>query len=114
MTMTKYKIISNYRNHFYIINEQGEVLETQNGVMTWQPGTWKITGAWYHKGFGHIGYIPLSQLLKTDKLLYKNGKPIYGLTDLDHGSYRMHGNKDIHGIKFIFTEQDEGDFKYFG
>jgi len=104
----EYRIISKYREEI-IINEIGQVLARKpvnRGWITFNKNnydTWVITGAWYHKGFGWVGFISLEKLLSLDRseLLYKNGKPIYGLTDIDHGTARMQGNKDAHGVWLI-------------
>lgn len=45
--MKTYYIKSNYDNHFYRIDEDGNVIETENGKMESQKHPWKITGAWY-------------------------------------------------------------------
>lgn len=100
--MKTYRIYSNYMFNFYRIDEAGNVIETENGTMT---GTnWKITGAWYSKAFGHIGFIPLPELLKIKDFRLKDGRPRYGLTDIDHGTSRLHGNRDVHGIRCIIAE----------
>jgi len=96
-----YYIKSNYENDFYIINEDGEVLETENGKMREPYSNWVIVGGWYSTGYGHTRHISLEELLSVKDFKLKNGKPKYGLIDIDHGTYRMHGNKDVHGIRYI-------------
>lgn len=108
----EYEIVTKYRD-VYVINEKGQVLEYRgNGLNKREASeeslnTWKITGGWYHKGFGHIGFIGLDELfeLAGKDLLYKNGKPIYGTTDIDHGTHRLQSNKDVHGIVGIYKRE---------
>ena len=102
--MKTYYIKLNYANRFCRIDEIGNVLETENGKMEPNRYEWRITGAWYQKPFGHTGYINLKQLLQLDNWLYKNGNPIYGLTDIDHGTSREQGNKNVHGVRYICAE----------
>lgn len=65
---------------------------------------WQLTGAWYNTGFGNTRNIPLSILLENDdNLILTNGKPRFGLVDIDHGTKRLHGNKEYHGIISIST-----------
>lgn len=90
----------------YKTDKDGYVLEYSNGLKKDANSecrkTWQITGAWFNIGFGHIRTITLAQLEKlTTSLRLKNGKPKYGLTDIDHNTYRLHGNKECHGISSI-------------
>lgn len=100
-----YRIYTNYMWNFYRIDEDGNVLETNRGKIS-DDGikTWRITGAWYSGAFGNTYNISLKQLLTADRLLYKNRQPIYGLTDIDHGTSRLHGNKSVHGVRLIVAE----------
>jgi hypothetical protein len=96
----------------YVLDEQGRVLEYSNGLnkrnaTEEQKNTWIITGAWFYKSFGRMGFLSFAELLKlqSDTLVLKNGKPKYGLRDIDHGTSRIHGNKDVHGISYIYTKE---------
>lgn len=106
--MKGYIIRTAYGNT-YKTDMNGYVLEYSNGLKIDRNDesrkTWQITGAWYNVGFGHIHYINLMRLsiVDTDYLRLTNGKPRYGLTDIDHGTKRIHGNKEYHGITAIST-----------
>lgn len=88
-------------------DEHGYVLEYSNGLKKDRNDenrkTWQITGAWFNVGFGHIHYINLMRLsiVETNYLRLTNGKPRYGLTDIDHGTRRVQGNKEYHGVSSI-------------
>ena len=101
----KYRIYTNYGD-YYDIDEEGYVLATNNGLRKDANSngrkTWQIIGAWYNAGFGNIRRIDLNVLLNIKNLRYKNGKPKYGLIDIDHETVRHHGNKDVHGISSIY------------
>lgn len=97
----RYTITTAYGNK-YICDKDGYVLEYSNGLKK-NPNsesrkTWQITGGWCNIGFGYIRYISLAKLAKVDNIRLKNGQPRYGLTDIDHNTQRLHGNKDYHGV----------------
>ena len=105
--MNGYVIRTAYGNT-YKTDAEGYVLECSNGLKKDRNSesrkTWQITGAWKNIGFGHIRRISLAELLKNDdKLIFANGQPRYGTTDLDHGTQRLQGNKQYHGIVGIST-----------
>ena len=99
-------VIDTVQGNRYVINGKGQVLEyygnglNKRGASEQELNTLRLTGGWYHKGFGHIGRIPLVILLNLDrtKLRYKNRKPIYGLADIDHGTNRLSMGDGIVGI----------------
>jgi len=98
----EYKIFTKWGD-WYVINNKGQVLEARNsfnarGMSEQELNKWLIDGAWYSGSYGRTYCITLETLLKETKFLYKNGKPIYGICDIDHGTPRMHGNKEVHGI----------------
>ena len=104
-------IISTAYGDRYVCDKDGYVLEYSNGLRK-QPNsdsrkTWQITGAWYNIGFGHVRYCSLEMLTKRNDLRLCNGTPRFGLTDIDHGTPRLHGNKDVHGIASIRIEQQQ-------
>lgn len=88
----------------YKTDEHGYVLEHSNGLKENRNSesrkTWQLTGAWFYIGFGHVRTVELESLI-GENLNLKNGKPKYGLCDIDHGIHRMTGNKDYHGIATI-------------
>ena len=102
--MTNYRVGTDYGNK-YLLDKDGYVLEYSNGLKkdadSESRKTWQITGAWYFTGFGNTRTISLEELIKRNNLRLRNGKARYGLTDIDHGTRRMHGNKECHGINFI-------------
>lgn len=84
----------------YIINEKGQIKRTD---MPFNPSdSWKLLGI-QHVVTGK--FIPFSELpaflsTKPDMAL-KNKKPMYTVRDLDHGTTRVWGNTDCHGIQSI-------------
>lgn len=105
-----YYITTRYDNH-YKLDSQGYVLEFSNGLRKKEDSedrkTWQIIGAWENIGFGHTRRISLDELVEEylrDNTLLKSGKPRYGLVDIDHGTTRYHGNKDVHGVDSIMVE----------
>ena len=103
-------IISTAYGGRYVCDKDGYVLEYSNGLRKKPDSesrkTWQITGAWYNIGFGHIRTISLQRLTNCGNLRLKNYKPRYGLTDIDHGTLRLHGNKDVHGVASIRIEPE--------
>lgn len=100
------QIRTNYGNT-YKVDDDGYVIEYSNGLKE-DPNsesrkTWQITGAWYNIGFGHYRIITLSELLTKKDFRLKNGEPRYGLTDIDHGTTRLHGNKRAHGVSAVWA-----------
>ncbi len=107
MKTTGYEITTAY-GHTYILDADGYVLSYSNGLRK-EPDsesrkTWQITGAWFNRGFGHIGIITLDKLCQADIKL-RSGLPRYGLTDIDHGTERLQGNKECHGVSTIKSLQ---------
>ena len=92
----------------YKTDKDGYVLEYSNGLKKDKNSesrkTWQIIGAWEYTSFGRIRIISLAELLgNTGRLMLTNGKPRYGKTDTDHGTHRLQGNKEYHGITSIST-----------
>ena len=96
-----YTIVTAYGD-VYRTDDDGYVLEYSNGLKEDPAGedrkTWQITGVWFSIGFGHVGYLSLDEAIDRGDFLLKNGLPRYGLTDIDHGTKRLQGNKDYHGV----------------
>lgn len=90
----------------YVIADAGIVLAhdhcSRRLLPSWVKKRWRVTGAWIGRGCT-LGYVNLPQLLKKspEELLFKNGNPRYGLTDVFNDVCRMHGNLQRHGIKSI-------------
>jgi hypothetical protein len=105
--MNGYKIRTAHSD-IYKTDTDGYVLEYTNGLKKNRNSksrkTWQIVGAWYSIGFGHIKDISLGVLLENgDNLTLNNGKPRFGLIDIDHGTRRWCGNKEYHGVINIST-----------
>ena len=58
------------------------------------------------------GLIPFDQLtperIRTLRLRYKNGRPRYTVADLDHGTARVWGNPEHHGVAELRVLDAEG------
>lgn len=105
--MNGYIIRTAYGNQ-YRTDKYGYVLEYSNGLKKDRNSesrkTWQIIGAWKNTGFGYIKRISLFALLRGDEtLLLTNGKPRFGLIDVNHGTHRLVGNKSAHGVVGIST-----------
>jgi hypothetical protein len=88
----------------YVTNSIGQVLQysgnglNKHGQSFEQLNTWVIKGLREIKPFNHLGdLIPLSRLHEIKKFTFKNGRPKYIICDIDHGTYREHGNIKYHG-----------------
>lgn len=87
----------------YVTDQQGNVLRYGGLVFDRQDKahqTWRFTGLWYHGPWAHIRHLPLSAIETIKDWTLKNGRPRYGITDIDHGTHRLHGNKEYHGIRY--------------
>lgn len=113
---TIYRITTPY-GHRYDVAEDGRILvyrRADDEAKPYVPGPdWTITGVVSCRGFaGGFGRsYGLAQLgiladLPPADLLYKNGSPRWTLSDLDHGTRRIHGNTKYHGIKSIVRLRD--------
>ena len=107
--MKKYYHITTAYGEQLVTDEQGYVLNYSNGLIKDENSenrkSWQITGAYYEIGFGHIRTISLFELNLQANLKLKNGKPKYGLTDIDHGTPRLQGNKQYHGVRSIYVSE---------
>lgn len=106
--MIVYRITTPY-GHSYDVAEDGAILVYRREAGPYVPGPdWTITGVVSTKGWGggfgrSYGLAQLAVLAnsKPADLLYKNGSPRWTLSDLDHGTRRIHGNTKYHGIKTV-------------
>jgi hypothetical protein len=90
----------------YILDERGRVLRHYgNGKDYNKTGmdldTWIVTGFWKHSHFGRVQYLPLEAAGNITDWKLKDGTPRYGLTDIDHGTHRLQGNKQYHGVACV-------------
>ena len=99
--MEKYQINTKYGT-VYQIDSDGCFLQYNQHNWQHPHNTWKCTGCAEILPFGHLRFHSLRAFLKMIKdgikFTFKNGKPKFTLTDLDHGTNRVHGNTAYHGI----------------
>ena len=89
-----------YGNEYHVL---------ENGNIQRLDGMHVANDGWRILGIQHVRrneFIPLSTLLHTQILgaiprLYKNGKPQWTVVDMDHGTKRVWGNTQYHGIAVI-------------
>ena len=79
---------------------------------------WRVTGLWTMKGgkMTRLNITPYqlagavkgkkTQAEKNEVLLYKNGKPKYGIIDVDHGDERLWVSLEKRGIKDIVIKKE--------
>lgn len=110
---TIYRITTPY-GHVYDVAEDGRILVYRRDGGPYVPSAdWTITGVVACNGFAgnfgrSYGLAKIAELadLPPADLLYKNGSPRWTLSDLDHGTRRIHGNTKYHGIKTIVRLRD--------
>lgn len=95
---------------WYKLDKDGHVLQYSNGLNLMNASTeelekWKITGAVRCNNFGSVvERTTIDQLANEPNeraLRFKNGSPKWTLTDIDHGTRRIHGNTKVHGIYMV-------------
>ena len=107
MHKTKYVLVTPYGNR-YELDVEGHVLRYSNGLNRYNAtmeelGTWKVAGLRQIGPFNRLGHlIPLAQAVKITDWSFKNGKPRYTAQDLDHGTTRVWGNWNLHGIRSLW------------
>lgn len=103
--MKTYSIVTPYGTH-YKIDECGCFLEYNEHKWQHPHDSWRCNGIAELRPFGNLKMHSLSTFFKMienkESFLFKNGKPRYTLTDIDHGTFRVHGNTEHHGI--CYTE----------
>lgn len=84
----------------YLIHAEGMI---QRMDMPFTPTKqWRLIGITLVTGGPMIAYKNITpEWLAKAELLYKNGKPRYTVVDFDHGSQRVWGNTEHHGIKSL-------------
>jgi len=105
----QYKIGTNY-GEWYVIDGEGHVLK-RGGFdgsyvydkirLGYDLNSWIITGFWKYTHFGRVEFLPLEAIDRITDWLLKDNTPRYGLTDIDHGTHRLHGNKRYHGVRWV-------------
>lgn len=99
--MKKYQIYTPHGT-VYEIDEDGCFLRYGEHAWNHPHKTWKCTGCAELLPFGNLRYYSLKEFISMiedgKKFTFKNGNPKYTLTDLDHGTNRVHGNTKYHGI----------------
>lgn len=99
-----YKIITAH-NDVYLVDSEGYVLQYSNGLRKLPNDenrkTWQLTGAVRYSNNGYITERVTLEKLLTSQLIYQNGSPRYTITDIDHGTHRIHSNIKYHGVRYI-------------
>lgn len=104
---TKYIITTPYGDK-YEVSKEGYVLKYSNGLDKTKAGieelkTWQVLGIHEIMPFNQLGrLIPLDEAVKIESFAFKNGRPKYTGADKDHGTYRVWGNWNLHGIKRVY------------
>lgn len=105
-----YKIITNY-GIVYKFTESGDVVQYDKNYFAIPNESWRISGCAERMPFGRLRYYSLAQFIEMIKnknnirWTFKSGKPRYTLRDIDHGTHRVHGNSDVHGIYLVFETE---------
>lgn len=107
--MKRYRITTPY-GHTYIIQSDGTIDSYGREHQFTPSPDWKITGVAELRPFGRYRLYGLEKIaeLANTNVRFNNGKPRYTLTDLNHGTRRIHGNTNSHGIERIITLDEEG------
>lgn len=91
----------------YETDVNGYVLRCNNGLnklnaLKRDLKTWQINGIREILPFGILGrLIPLSEAVLLTNFSFKNRNPKYVICDIDHGTFRIHGNSKYHGVRNI-------------
>ncbi len=106
MNVPCYRITTPYGG-WYETDARGYVVRCDNGLDKREASlhdlmSWQITGIREIKPFNHLGDIIRLDEACTLQLKRKNGKPRYTLEDVDHGTTRIHGNWNVHGVASIY------------
>jgi len=103
----KYHVMTAYGRH-YAFDERGRFLRCN--VRIRPSPAWKCAGCAEVRPFGRLRFIRLDEFMEMisrgHKFTYKNGKPRYTLTDIDHGTFRVHGNISCHGISGAWVSNE--------
>jgi hypothetical protein len=76
-------------------------LSKENATET-ELNTWIIRGIHEIKPFSQLGkLIPLSEAVQIKTFRFKNNHAKYAIADIDHGTKRVHGNWNFHGVEYI-------------
>jgi len=92
----------------YEIDKDGCFLRYGNHTFEHPHDSWKCTGIAKQLPFGHFRRLSLETFIammnaRYSKWTFKNGKPRFTLTDIDHGTHRIHGNTRCHGIAIAYA-----------
>jgi hypothetical protein len=90
----------------YKINSSGFI--STSGVKPSE--NWIMLGLMPVRCWRLYNLIPFNKItpewLKTHEFLYKNGNPRYTVIDRDYGTIRCWGNTKVHGILFLWFDDD--------
>lgn len=103
-----------YGDRYRVDCETGRLTfhRTNRGLVTEGGESWTITGvanvgnAFGRRLPGNVKALKTLAVMPAGDLLYKNGKPRYTLCDLDHGTHRIHGNTEHHGIRSVHVVKE--------
>jgi hypothetical protein len=99
--MKTLEVITKYGTR-YTIDEDGCFLKYNENKWEHPHDSWKCTGIAKLRPFGNMTQLSLKTFFEMaankQTFTFKNGNPRYTLTDLDHGTHRIHGNTKCHGI----------------
>jgi hypothetical protein len=104
--IVKYVIVTQYGDK-YETDAEGRVIKFSNGLnlenaSKKELNTWIVRGLHEIKPFNQLGrLIPLSEAVHIKEFHFKNGHPKYTLSDIDHGTIRIVGNWNCHGVRFV-------------
>jgi len=105
--MEEYLEIVTPYGYRYLVNEAGQMI--RRDTTSFQPsGEWIFAGMVSVRRSGWEPDITRERLFEmtTEELAkfdfrYKNGNPKFTGSDIDHGTHRVWGNVNVHGIQFI-------------
>jgi len=107
MIKPKYLITTPYGDRYEldelgcVLTYSGNGLDKSNATRL-ELASWQVLGLVELKPFGNLGQlIPLEEAVKLESTKFKNGKPKYTAMDRDHGTKRIWGNTQVHGIASI-------------
>jgi hypothetical protein len=100
MDMTKLIITTKYGNVYKIDGERNIIRTDIKGFKA--SGQWKLIGIEHVKQSRFIRADSIANWLESKPdMLFKNGNPQWTVRDLDHGTTRVWGNTEYHGIRSI-------------
>lgn len=105
--MKSLHITTPYGRH-YVVDSERNFIKSENGTFS-PDGTWKMLGVERIGPFNTLRFIPFNVfwgMVEEGRVewKFKNGKPRYTVRDLDHGTMRVWGNWNCHGVRSAWVE----------